>query len=112
MALCMPNEVHPAYADEQWLLDWLNDAEHSFGYHVRMSVPAAIHAWDPEPDVLAPDVRQHVITRRKAWGLAPYVGAPFVYVWPVGEDELGRMVGGEARVWMLDSPSAFTAGLT
>lgn len=84
-APCMPGEVHPAYTGHRWLVDWLDGGTPLASDHVRIPIPDPITL--PRPDT-------HVMTRRKAWGPAPYVGRPFVYQWYVGEDELGRMVGG------------------
>lgn len=43
-----------------------------------------------------------VLTRERCAGPAPYVGQPFVYVWPVGVDNLGRCIAGEAQIVYTD----------
>lgn len=45
-----------------------------------------------------PDLPMHTLTKEKAAGLAPYVGDPFMYVWYVATDELGRSVAGDAHI--------------
>lgn len=46
----------------------------------------------------------HILRKEKAAGLAPYVGDPFVYIWYVATDELGRSVAGDAKIRYLDRP--------
>jgi hypothetical protein len=86
-----PGSVHPAYAAHATsLLNWLDELTSD---HVEVAFPTS-PTWSPDPDLYPPETKRQVLTRRKAYGLAPYVGRPFVYVWPVAVDSLGRQVAG------------------
>lgn len=94
---CAPGELHPAY--EPWratVTEWLDYPARQSYLSIHMTVPSTL-AGQTDPTHV-PDVRRHLLARRVAWGKAPYVGRAFVYVWDVGVDELGRMVGGEATL--------------
>jgi hypothetical protein len=39
-----------------------------------------------------------ILTKQKAWGAAPYVGRPFVYVWKVATDQYGRSIAGDTMI--------------
>lgn len=97
----MPGETHPAYERHRAAIArWLDTPRHPYGEVMRVAFPRVSRAvWEPEPTAtgLAPLAR--TLTRRKAFGPAPYVGRPFVYLWYVGEDDLGRMVAGETT-WL------------
>lgn len=101
-----PGECHPAYQDMPWLRDWLNDVPGSLrGYHVRVPyLRRRVFPFDLTENVndVDPVFNTHTLTKEKAAGLAPYVGDPFVYVWYVATDELGRAVAGDAEVHYLD----------
>lgn len=93
-----PLEWHPAYRGTLWLLDWLNGGG-PFASMDEVLVPVyrpglrAIMLSDPaEPNPII----YHRMTRHKAAGPAPYVGDPFVYVWMVGVDELGRTIASDS----------------
>jgi hypothetical protein len=60
--------------------------------HILMPRPGQA-AWSPDPELsvlFAPDL---VFTVHRVWAEAPYTGCPFVYVWKVALDNLGRAVG-------------------
>ncbi|HET6291005.1 MAG TPA: hypothetical protein VFG15_30210 [Amycolatopsis sp.] len=40
----------------------------------------------------------YLLVKRKAFGMAPYVGRRFVYVWYFATDELGRAIASDARI--------------
>lgn len=97
-----PGACHPAYREMTWLRDWLNGTV--LPGQQRVDVPRVPRLnptltghWDVEPQI-----SRHTLHKKKAAGLAPYVGDPFVYVWYVGTDELGRSVAGDAMIRYLD----------
>lgn len=75
-----PGTWDPAYGDS--LRDWLNHTRgwqgHGYDQVIIPTTPRAM-------------TRPH-LTRRKAWGPAPYVGPPFVYCWYVAVDGVGAQV--------------------
>jgi hypothetical protein len=82
-----------------WLRDWLNGDVYPRQDRVKVAMthrPASLvsllHAY-PETSY-----GYHILRKEKAAGLAPYVGEPFVYIWFVGTDELGRSVAGDATI--------------
>ena len=89
MTVPMPMECHPAYADQLWLMDWLNSEGQFADRHVIM-IPKPINA-DPVDD-------KRTLTKQKAWALAPYTGKPFVYMWFCATDELGRSIAGKSWI--------------
>lgn len=98
-----PGACHPAYREMTWLRDWLNGTP---GYpHDRVEVAMMPRlTLEMIVDSSYPDahIRRHTLHKEKAAGLAPYVGEPFVYIWYVGTDELGRSVAGDATIKYLD----------
>ena len=50
------------------------------------------------PGPVESSVRAVRMTKQRAYGLAPWVGRPFLNEWYVGTDELGRQVAGESRI--------------
>lgn len=99
-----PLEWHPAYRGKTWLLDWLEQTgPYADLYTIKLPVMRPLKfttAVEPEPDTIV----DHVITmtRHKATGLAPYVGRPFVYLWYVGVDNLGRAIASDSHIAYLD----------
>jgi hypothetical protein len=99
-ACASPLEWHPAYRSQTWLLDWL-EGRGPFSHLTTIRLPLVqplkySMAIEPtEDDVF---LRVMIMTRRRAWGRAPYVGDPFVYEWSVGIDELGRQIAGDSRI--------------
>jgi hypothetical protein len=87
-----PREWHPFYSDDPDLLDWLEDSGNT----------EVIFAADPagwlEESPTGDKPRRLILTKRKAWAPAPYVGRPFVYVWNCAVDDVGRWIAGEARI--------------
>lgn len=100
-----PGACHPAYRDMTWLRDWLNGTPGYPSDRVQVSFvqrrlsPTLTGNWAHEPAIST-----HTLTKEKAAGLAPYVGDPFVYIWYVATDELGRSVAGDAKIRYLDRP--------
>lgn len=84
-----PGECHPFYADQR------EDLERTLNSS-RVPYVATLHATGE--NWLDREYTQLTLTRRKAWGPAPYVGAPFFYVWHFWSDDQGRGVGGESRI--------------
>ena len=99
-----PLEWHPWYRDKTWLLDWV-EGRSGPRDHIRIPVPQRLAAGFVEVDETyptMPNLREVIMTRRKAWGPAPYVGRPFGYAWWVGVDNLGRQIAGESRIVYTD----------
>lgn len=107
-----PGECHPAYLDHHgWLRDWLNGAPGYPTNHVKVPVPPRLSAasiLDPYSSPFESPVRVRTLIKEKAGGPAPYVGDPFIYVWFVATDELGRTVAGDAHIQLLPQPSRRT----
>lgn len=101
-----PLEWHPAYRDHTELLDWL-EGRTGHCEVVFTNIARALHATD-DPGVMDQVPRRRILTRRKAWGPAPYVGEPFVYVWYCAVDELGRGIAGDARVVYIPNLATMT----
>lgn len=89
-----PGEFHPYYEPRrQWLTHWLDNET---TWHVRMPVPPVLrlvyepvyNPWDMG--------KENVLQRRHTWGVAPYVGDPFVYAWWCASDDYGRWIAGSA----------------
>lgn len=95
-----PLEWHPAYRDRTWLIDWLERrGEYADRQHMRILFTRPLRVCDlelTEPEELEATVM--VLTRRRCFGLAPWVGDPFHYEWWVGEDNVGRCIAGDARI--------------
>lgn len=88
---CPPGEAHPAYAQVAESLRRL------------LNQPRAVLVPIADPNATSrPSPPTFTMTRRTAYGLAPYVGRPFVYAWDLFEDELGRMVAGDSRIEYTD----------
>lgn len=88
---------HPWYRDKTWLLEWLESADDS-----DRVVPATQRVRYHDFDVDAPigsTARDHPrLSKRLAYGGAPYVGEPFIYLWKVATDQYGRSIAGESRI--------------
>lgn len=96
-----PLERHPYYEDQTWLLDWLECPGRDANRIVMdTSLGTSAHRWwlDEPTDLIEALPDELIMTRRRAWAPAPYVGNPFHYEWYVGEDNLGRCIAGEARI--------------
>lgn len=92
----IPLEWHPFYGEHAGLLDWLNQPGGSHAVMVARTEPMRITAIDLDP--MAADPEPWMLSKRKAFGLAPYVGRPFVYAWQFATDQLGRAIAGESRI--------------
>jgi hypothetical protein len=97
-----PGTCHPAYRDITWLRDWLNGTPGYPNDHIQVPFmqrlnPTLTGSWTDESETSV-----HILAKRKAAGLAPYVGDPFVYIWYVATDELGRSVAGDAKIRYLN----------
>lgn len=60
--------------------------------------PQQIRAYEKDDALTALPIDKHTLKISKAYGVAPYVGHPFVYMWKVATDELGRSIAG--RSWI------------
>jgi hypothetical protein len=99
-----PGECHPAYQDKPWARDWLNGAAFPGQHHLRIPVMTRLSFDLTGGSANEPSVRERVLTKEKAAGLAPYVGNPFMYVWYVATDELGRSVSGDTQIHYYTPP--------
>lgn len=102
-----PNEVHPAYAGNAVVNDWVNGCGPDVHLHtLRLAVlPMLRFDLNAEPEKIGPSLNHLTLDLHTCWGAAPYVGHRFVYAWRVATDELGRMVAGEAwRQYIPDRP--------
>lgn len=95
-----PGEVHPFYADNHLVTEWVFG--HMLGWNQQyLTIPVVpsfklMPADETFPAAYRPMDRREM-QRFRYWGLAPYVGDEFVYMWDVGTDDLGRHVAGFAR---------------
>jgi hypothetical protein len=93
LAVPGPNTAHPAIAGAA-------DCVRSFNRHT-VALPLMRRAGMVEPDEQFPAAtfsdNKILVTRRKAFGPAPYVGEPFLYVWPVWMDDFGRHIAGDTE---------------
>lgn len=101
-----PGEVHPAYANNAGIQEWVERTGPLAERHrVQVPISRPVNLRSIEDDVSALLTSDgHTLTIGTAWGLAPYVGDPFVYEWRVGTDELGRSVASQPRRQMLPEP--------
>lgn len=99
--LAPPGEVHPYYADNKFVIEWV------LGHSPNLSRAAILIAtgwglrdiFTTSPYPTERDVPRVLTMRRmQAWGPAPYVGDPFAYVWDIGVDDLGRQVAGLTQI--------------
>lgn len=93
-----PGEWHPWYQDKEWLRDWLEGTGQFAGRHV-IQVPV-VPSLRQALNFMAPSVAMNTLTLTKGKCLAPapYVGRPFVYIWPVAWDQYKRCIAGEAKI--------------
>lgn len=99
-----PLEWHPTYRDKTWLLDWINGNEGALP-HDTIELPRQptrssmfeLAENDTAPAESLP-TRTVRLTRHKAWGAAPYVGDPFVYVWHYATDHVGRSIASDSVI--------------
>lgn len=87
-----PLEWHPWYRGKAWLLMWLESDEHTCV--IPVAGPVRFREWD----AVSPSFSRVTMTKQTAYGPAPYVGDPFMYLWTVGTDEYGRSIASEARI--------------
>lgn len=93
-----PGDCHPALRRIAHAIVPMLDADQPDRLHIQIPLPPKLQPLksDPGPltadDVLGPPTS--LLTIRRAWGPAPYVGRPFVYTWRVATDELGRHIAG------------------
>lgn len=100
-----PGECHPAYQDMMsWLRDWLNGSPRYPPDRVQVPFTQRLNLTLTGSSAHEPAISTHILIKEKAAGLAPYVGDPFVYIWYVATDELGRSVAGDAKIRYLDRP--------
>jgi hypothetical protein len=99
-----PNTCHPAYNGNATVRDWVNRRGPYADLHtLRLPVfHRLVYSLAAAPDPLDDAPAVNTLSRRRAVGRAPYVGRPFVYVWDVATDELGRHVAGDTRIQYLD----------
>lgn len=94
-----PNSCHPAlssHADfvRQFNKDFVKIANRPMCENLFEVNP---YSYPSSNDV----VTTEVLVRKKYFGLAPYVGAPFLYTWSVWFDKYNRYISGEATIQFL-----------
>lgn len=105
--VAMPLEWHPYYRNRTHLLDWLEGNDRSLPDDtIRIPIVSRRIYFSPEIEQSAmdmmPSYKVLTLTKHKAVGWAPYVGRPFVYVWYVGVDNLGRQIAGDLHILYMD----------
>lgn len=93
-----PGQVDPPYAGKEWLATWLDARRDPYMLVPRITdlVRVSDSSMDSRDDLFAPSWTTTMLTRHKLWGPAPYVGAPYRYVWWAAVDEHEFGVGGQA----------------
>ena len=89
-----PLDWHPWYRDKPWLLDWLERGQQ---HNYLVPVPRQVRFGDGAgayPDNIA----CAVLAKHRAFGLAPYVGNPFIYTWWTATDQHGRSIASDSRI--------------
>lgn len=99
-----PGQWHPFYEpNREALTAWLDGTglQHDV---IHLYRPRPMRITDYRPDAPPLDTIDKwerdviTLTRKRFYGIAPYVGDPFVYVWTVGVDHLKRYVCSEAAI--------------
>lgn len=85
-----PRTCDPYYEDKPHLVEWLEKGTPRRFVFDTMNVQADLIELD-----------QVVLQKHKAYGFAPYVGDPFVYMWRFATDQYGRSIAGEAHIHYL-----------
>lgn len=96
-----PMEWHPFYLDKPWLMEWLDGHPPYDPYILRLPIVHKPSTGDRGSyDIYDTQLTDHelILTKQKAWGAAPYVGRPFVYVWKVATDQYGRSIAGDTMI--------------
>lgn len=93
-----PNTVHPGFEDQAASVRQFMAA----GHH-QVVLPKSrrllLSLVESDADIRSWDTT--TLTVHRVWAPAPYVGDPFVYVWPVAVDRAKRWVAGEAHAQWL-----------
>jgi len=93
-----PLEWHPAY--REWertgLIHWINEHD-NYQYRIHVPFPLRVNSWVNNPSEVD-QWTELVLTKHKAYGWAPYVGKPFIYVWYVAIDQFNRWISGESWI--------------
>lgn len=98
-----PDTEHPAYTDQAASIRALMADSKRYALKVPFSVgPPLVAAYGAPAYPLAPKVGTRILTIKRAFGPAPYVGRGFVYMWDVAIDDLGRWVAGPTRIKLLE----------
>jgi hypothetical protein len=91
-----PLECHPWFERYRGMIvRWLDDPQ---GYPAFEVPVLPVVRWMDDLSPTAVGLSAVMLTKKKAVGLAPYVGRPFVYLWFVGVDQYGRQVAGNSRI--------------
>ncbi len=86
------------------VIDWINNKGPFVGmYEFRVPVMPVVHLSFLTADVTRAEPGYKVLRlqKSKAWGVAPYVGRPFVYMWHMATDDYGRHVCSDAWIHYL-----------
>jgi hypothetical protein len=95
-AKCPPGSAHPDFADQPYLRAWIDDPHGRNSATFVDPIPAI---WVRDSEIAAPARNlAYVLDRCRVVGPAPYVGRPFVYLWDVAVDRLGRWIAGPSYI--------------
>lgn len=98
--LAYPDTEHPAYADVAEAIR-ADLSPRRVVTVAEFTGPPPVAEWHADGDsqpVQPLSTRMRTLTVQKACGTAPYVGKPFIYIWLVAADELGRWVAGPSSI--------------
>jgi hypothetical protein len=88
-----PLEWHPAYRDQTWLIDWVNNGP---SRRIVLPIPAKASCDFDEVNTY-PLERRVTLERHRCIGLGVYTDDPYIWMWWVGVDSVGRRIAGESR---------------
>jgi hypothetical protein len=90
-----PNTAHPWMEQYARIARQMMDEHDRYAFVLAVRQPLRFTA-DPYPVTADAAGSQLMMNVRKARGLAPYVGTPFVYEWRVAVDKYQRWVAGDS----------------
>lgn len=74
-----------------FILGWLNGHTYKDRQLLIIAMPQS-PSLENYNDENLPPFTEIVLTKRRVWALAPYVGDPFVYMWYVATDPAGYQI--------------------
>jgi hypothetical protein len=96
MEIPPPESCHDFYKQSQWIRDYLDTKEvQSSAICVAERNRSVVSILD---DSYHDPYHIFTVAIKTAWGIAPYVGRPFVYTWNYITDHEGRSAAGKAHI--------------